>query len=70
MYCLGMKTIEAIQHYGSIRKLAKALGITRQAVQCWGEYPPRGSQCELQIITQGVLKADLTPRKKVLTKEK
>ena len=65
-----MKTTEAIQHYGSIRKLARALDITRQAVQCWGEYPPRGSQCELQIITDGVLKADLTPRKKVLTKEK
>lgn len=35
-----MKTAEAIEHFGSIRKLAEALGLSVQAVYRWGEDVP------------------------------
>ena len=35
-----MKTAEAIKHFGSIRKLAEALGLSVQAVYRWGEDVP------------------------------
>lgn len=36
-----MKTEDAIKHFdSSIRKLAEALGITREAVYQWGETVP------------------------------
>lgn len=35
-----MKTKEAIKYFGGANRLAKALGISFQAVYAWGEYPP------------------------------
>ena len=35
-----MKTQEAVNHFGSIRKLAEALGLSVQAVYRWGEDVP------------------------------
>jgi hypothetical protein len=54
-----MKTKEAIQHYGSVPALAFALGLTsRQAVYYWGEYPPPGRQYQIEILTNGLLRAE------------
>lgn len=53
---------DVIQHYGSVAAAAEAMGIRRQAVNAWGEEPPHGRQCELQILTRGKLKA--SPKRK------
>lgn len=53
-----MTTQESIDHYGSIRALAAALGITPQAVYAWGDTPPELAQYKLQVITDGALVAD------------
>jgi hypothetical protein len=53
-----MKTQEAIDHYGSTKKLADALGIWPQVIYKWGETPPMGRQYELEVKTEGELKAD------------
>ncbi len=53
-----MKTQEAIDHYGGIKKLADALGIWPQVIYTWGESPPMARQYELEVKTQGAIKAD------------
>jgi hypothetical protein len=55
-----MTTQDAIQHYGSLKKLADALGIWPQAVYKWGEKPPLSKQYELEVKTDGWLRADRT----------
>lgn len=36
-----MKTQDAIQQFGSVRKIAEALGLSVQAIYAWGdEVPP------------------------------
>jgi hypothetical protein len=51
-------TEEAIEHFGSLKKLADALGIWPQVIYKWGERPPMGRQYELEVKTNGVLRAD------------
>ena len=53
-----MTTKEAIEFYGSIRKLAEALGIWPHAIYRWGKNPPKLRQFELERMTDGVLNAD------------
>ena len=54
-----MKTQEAIDHFGSVVRLATALKLkTRQTVYAWGEYPPAGRQYQIEILTNGALKAE------------
>ena len=53
-----MKTQDAIDYYKGIRQLAEALETWPQTVYQWGEYPPMGRQYELQIKTDGKLKAE------------
>lgn len=53
-----MTTQQAIDHYGSDKELAHALGIYPQAIHHWGEYPPPGRQYELEVKTKGKLKAE------------
>jgi hypothetical protein len=50
-----MKTQEAIDHFGGIRQLAEVLKTWPQTIYQWGEYPPKGRQYELQVITDGKL---------------
>jgi DNA-binding transcriptional regulator YdaS (Cro superfamily) len=49
---------QAIRHYGTQAALARALGIHRAAINGWGEQIPLGRQYQLEVLTQGVLKAD------------
>jgi DNA invertase Pin-like site-specific DNA recombinase len=53
-----MTSKQCKKHFGSISKIADALGISRQSVDRWGERPPMRRQYELQIITLGQLKSD------------
>ena len=53
-----MNTQEAVAHYGGVKKLADALGVWPQVVYAWGERPPMSRQYELEVKTDGQLKAD------------
>lgn len=53
-----MKTETAIKHFGSAAELARALGINRSAVHQWGESPPVPRQFQIQVVTNGQLKAE------------
>ena len=52
---------QAIKHFGSISALARALGVTYEAVRQWGEVIPELRQYQLEHLTGGALKA--TPKK-------
>ena len=52
-----MKKQDAIRFYGSVQKLAQALGIERQAIYQWKDEVPRLRAFELERITGGRLKA-------------
>lgn len=48
-----------LEHFDDdIHAVARALGITRQAVEQWGEVIPEGAAYKLQIITGGRLQVD------------
>lgn len=53
-----MTTDQAIKHYGGRRELAAALGIWPHNISRWGEYPPIARQYEIELRTNGKLKAD------------
>lgn len=52
-----MTKSQAIHHYGSISALAKALGVTYEAVRQWAEVPEL-RQYQIERLTSGALKAD------------
>jgi hypothetical protein len=45
-----MKKSEAVSIFGGVRKLADALGITREAIYQWPEQVPRLRQYEIRDI--------------------
>lgn len=53
-----MTTKEAIDHFGSIKKLSEALGIWPHNVSRWGERPPKSRQYEIEVKSGGKLEAD------------
>ena len=53
-----MKTEEAVKFYGGKKQLADVLGVWPQVIYQWGEYPPLARQYELEVRTEGALKAD------------
>jgi len=53
-----MRTADVIQYYGSSLEAGRVLGISRQAVDQWGEAVPEGSAYKLQVITGGRLQVD------------
>ena len=54
-----MTTKEATEFFGGIKALADALGVWPQAIYSWGDNPPMAKQYELEVRTQGALKADI-----------
>lgn len=48
---------EVILHFGRPTDVAKVLSITKGAVSSWGHEPPRGIQFELEVLTNGALRA-------------
>lgn len=55
---MGMKTKEAIQHFGTAAALAKALKISAAAVSQWGESVPMGRAYQIEVLSGGELKAE------------
>ena len=53
-----MKTKQAIDYYGNIKKLSDVLGIWPHVIYRWGDNPPKARQYELEVKTQGKLKAE------------
>jgi DNA-binding transcriptional regulator YdaS (Cro superfamily) len=49
---------EAVEHFGSQRAVADALGIKQSSVAEWGMYPPETRQLQLHRVTRGKLKAE------------
>lgn len=52
-----METKAAIQHYGTQRALAEALGISQASVSLWGDIVPPLRQIQLERLTEGTLRA-------------
>lgn len=52
-----MTTDQAIQYFGSVAELARALGISVAAVYQWPETVPLRRQYQLERITAGALVA-------------
>lgn len=52
-----MTTQEAMDFLGGRRQLAELLGIWPQVIYSWGDEPPMARQYELQVKTDGALKA-------------
>lgn len=52
-----MTTKEAIAYFGGIKALADALHVWPQAIYKWGDEPPMAKQYELEVRTNGSLKA-------------
>lgn len=53
-----MTTKEAIEYYGGIKQLADTLGIWPHVIYRWGDHPPMGRQYELEVKTNGELRAE------------
>ena len=49
-----MTTQEAVQLWGGHVRLAKVLGITRNAIYKWGQYPPMATQFQIMVYQVGV----------------
>ena len=50
-----MTTQEAVQFWGGQTRLAKALGITRDAIYKWRDYPPMAYQYQIMVLSGGRL---------------
>ena len=50
-----MTTQEAVQLWGGTTRLAKALGITRDTVHKWKQYPPMATQFQIMVLSGGRL---------------
>lgn len=53
-----MQKSEAIKHFGGVKKLAEAVGRSRQAIHAWGDTVPDLYQYKLHQLTQGELPLD------------
>ena len=50
-----MTTDEAVKFWGGPTRLAKALGITRDTVHKWKQYPPTATQFQIMVLSGGRL---------------
>lgn len=53
-----MKTQEAIDYWGGVKKLADDLKTWPQTIYQWGEYPPMGRQYEIEVKSDSQLRAE------------
>lgn len=47
-----------MDHFGSQKAVADELGIKQSSVAEWGDYPPALRQLQLQVRSQGKLRAE------------
>ncbi|GJL37376.1 hypothetical protein TUM17576_41960 [Enterobacter hormaechei] len=55
-----MNKSTVVDFYGSQRAVAIAVGVSDQAVSSWGTLIPKSAALELEKITNGALKCDLS----------
>ncbi|EGO8352082.1 hypothetical protein E0V34_08905 [Escherichia coli] len=55
-----MKTQDAVAFFGTKAKIARALDVSQVAVTQWGAIVPKGRALELEKLTDGALKCDLS----------
>ena len=60
-YTASMRSEQAFKFFGSKAKTARALGVTRQAIAAWKEYPPLRSQLQIEQLTGGILLHTVPP---------
>ncbi len=53
-----MTTQDVLDYFETQAAIAKALDISQSAVSQWGDRPPMLRQYQIQIVTQGGLRAD------------
>lgn len=54
---------KAIDHFGGVAGLAKALRVERQAIYMWKGKVPEVRAYQIEVVTNGIVKAaDLLPR--------
>lgn len=53
-----MTYTDVLAHYGTQVAIAKALGITQSTVSAWGGIVPAKYQYQLEVITEGAMRAD------------
>ncbi len=51
-----MRKQEVIDHFGSIKKAADALGIWPQSIYAWDEFVPETMAYKVQVVTKGALR--------------
>lgn len=56
----GMNTHDVIQYFGDQATAARALGITRSAVNQWGDLVPLATAARLEKLTAGKLALDIS----------
>jgi predicted transcriptional regulator len=54
-----MTTQDVLDYFQTQVAIAKALGITQSAVSQWDDRPPMLRQYQIQVLTQGGLRADV-----------
>lgn len=50
----------ALKFFGNASSLAKALGISESAISQWGKSVPQGRAYQIEVLTDGALKASRT----------
>jgi hypothetical protein len=55
-----MHTHQVIEYFGTQQAVADALGIKQSSVAGWGEFPPDLRQLQIEMLTDGKLKAEST----------
>lgn len=58
IYISCMTKADVVAHFETQARVAKALGIRQSSVAVWGEYPPLLRQYQIEVLTQGLLKAE------------
>ena len=59
-----MTTKEAVQLWGGHVRLAKVLGITRDAIYKWGQYHPMATQFQIMVLSGGRFPVTITYNEK------
>lgn len=58
-------TLEEVQaHFGGLTKLARALGISHQAVSAWGNTIPETRAYQIVVLSEGKFSIDELPIRK------
>lgn len=53
-----MLKVDVIKYFGSVRKVAKFLDLSTQAVHQWPEKVPAAQAYKLQVLTEGKLRVE------------